>query len=111
MLVPARCGSPMAPRAPNPFCREEEVDALVRLMRAGQRVGLIGPRRIGKKSILLASLNKFSLPYVFISAEEFVKGGRGFDSPNFLSAYIAKVTEALYSSSGHRLVSRRQRAT
>ena len=92
------------PPTMNPFGREEEVNALVRLMRAGQPVGLIGPRRIGKTSILLASLNKSSLPYVFISAEEFVKGERGFDFPNFLSAYIAKVTEALYSSSGHRLV-------
>ncbi|BDC17267.1 ATPase [Acidianus sp. HS-5] len=70
-------------------------------MKAGQPVSLIGPRRIGKTSILLASLKRSDLPYTLISVEDFLKGEKGFNFPEFLSAYISKILLALYPFSGH----------
>ncbi|WP_338025414.1 ATP-binding protein [Acidianus ambivalens] len=56
---------------------------------------------MGKTSILLASLKKSNLPYVLISAEDFLKGEKGFNFTEFLSAYISKVILSLYPFSGH----------
>lgn len=64
------------PPTPNPFGRDQEINTLVKFMKNGQPVSLIGPRRIGKTSILLASLNRSSLPYVLISIEEFIRERR-----------------------------------
>ena len=86
-----------------PFGRESEVSTVVRLLREGQPVGLLGPRRIGKTSILLASLKASGLPYVLLSAEEFVRGERSFDLTEFLSAFVSRVTMAAYSRAGLRL--------
>jgi len=72
----------------NPFSRDREIDTLIGFMKGGQPVSLLGPRRIGKTSLLLASLNRSSLPFVLISVEEFVRGEKGFNLPEFLSAYI-----------------------
>ncbi|MBB5253522.1 AAA family ATPase [Sulfurisphaera ohwakuensis] len=90
------------PPTPNPFGRDQEIDTLIRFMKNGQPVSLIGPRRIGKTSILLASLNKSSLPFVLISVEEFVRGEKGFNLAEFVSAYISNVTITAYSFAGFK---------
>ncbi|MFP3163771.1 MAG: ATP-binding protein [Acidianus hospitalis] len=89
------------PPTENPFDRDEEISTLIKLMRGGQPVSLVGPRRIGKTSILLASLKKSNLPYVLISAEDFLKGGKGFNFTEFLSAYVSKVILSLHPFSGY----------
>ncbi|BCS93785.1 AAA family ATPase [Metallosphaera javensis (ex Sakai et al. 2022)] len=90
------------PPTSNPFGRENEVNSLLALMKNGQPVGLIGPRRIGKTSIILASLKKVPLPYAYISAEEFVRGEKGFNFAEFLSAYVSKLTYSIYAHAGYR---------
>jgi len=89
------------PPTENPFDRDEEISTLIKLMRGGQPVSLVGPRRIGKTSILLASLKKSNLPYVLISAEDFLKGEKGFNFTEFLSAYVSKVILSLHPFSGY----------
>jgi len=88
------------PPTSNPFGRDEEIRTLIGLVRNGQPVSLIGPRRIGKTSIILASLSRSSLPYVLFSAEEFIKNERGFNFQEFLSAYVSKVTNLALSLAG-----------
>ncbi|AWS00483.1 ATP-binding protein [Metallosphaera hakonensis JCM 8857 = DSM 7519] len=90
------------PPTPNPFGRDQEIAILTRFMRDGQPVSLIGPRRIGKTSVLLASLNRSSLPHVMISVEEFVRGEKGFNLAEFISAYINNVTVTAYSYAGYK---------
>ncbi|MEM0373298.1 MAG: ATP-binding protein [Ignisphaera sp.] len=90
------------PPTPNPFGRDQEINTLVKFMKNGQPVSLIGPRRIGKTSILLASLNRSSLPYVLISIEEFIKGEKGFNFAEFVSAYISNITAVTYSFAGYK---------
>jgi AAA+ ATPase superfamily predicted ATPase len=89
------------PPTENPFDRDEEISTLIKLMRGGQPVSLVGPRRIGKTSILLASLKKSNLPYVLISAEDFLKGEKGFNFTEFLSAYVSKVILSLHPFFGY----------
>ncbi|AAK42841.1 ATP-binding protein [Saccharolobus solfataricus] len=88
----------------NPFGREKEIESLLGLYKLGQPVGLIGPRRIGKTSLLLASLEHSSFPYSLISAEEFVRGEKGFDFAEFLSAYITSVTSTIYSKANYKII-------
>ncbi|QXJ31218.1 AAA family ATPase [Saccharolobus shibatae] len=88
----------------NPFGREKEIESLIRLYKLGQPVGLIGPRRIGKTSLLLASLEQSSIPFSLISAEEFIRGEKGFDFAEFLSAYITTVTATIYSKAGYKVI-------
>jgi len=88
------------PPTSNPFGRDEEIRTLIGLVKNGQPVSLIGPRRIGKTSIILASLSRSSLPYVLFSAEEFIKNERGFNFQEFLSAYVSKVTNLALSLAG-----------
>jgi len=88
----------------NPFGREREIQTLIRLYKIGQPICLIGPRRIGKTSLLLASLELSSTPYIIISAEEFIRGEKGFNFAEFLSAYIANVTTTVYSKGGYKVV-------
>ncbi|BDB99680.1 AAA family ATPase [Saccharolobus caldissimus] len=90
------------PPTPNPFGRDQEINTLVKFMKNGQPVSLIGPRRIGKTSILLASLNRSSLPYVLISIEEFIRGEKGFNFAEFISAYISNITTITYSFAGYK---------
>jgi AAA+ ATPase superfamily predicted ATPase len=90
------------PPTPNPFGRDQEINTLVKFMKNGQPVSLIGPRRIGKTSILLASLNRSSLPYVLISIEEFIRGEKGFNFAEFISAYISNITTVTYSFAGYK---------
>ncbi|ACP36687.1 conserved hypothetical protein [Sulfolobus islandicus L.S.2.15] len=52
----------------NPFGREKETESLIRLYKLGQLVGLIGTRRIGKTSLLFASLEQSSIPFFLISS-------------------------------------------
>jgi len=89
------------PPTDNPFGRDEEISTLIKLLKTGQPVGLIGPRRIGKTSILLASLKRVNLPYFLISAEDFLKGEKGFNFAEFLSAYVSKTLLTIYPFSGH----------
>lgn len=92
------------PPTPNPYGRDKEISELVNFMRNGQPVALVGPRRIGKTSILLASLQRSSLPHVLISVEEFLKGEKGFNFTEFLSAYVTRITATAYSLAGYKIV-------
>ncbi|WP_238699138.1 hypothetical protein [Saccharolobus sp. E5-1-F] len=88
----------------NPFGRENEIESLLRLYKLGQPIGLIGPRRIGKTSLLLASLERSSFPFSLISAEEFIRGEKGFDFAEFLSANITNITSTIYSKANYRII-------
>jgi hypothetical protein len=68
-----------APDPTGPFARESEVSTVARLLREGQPVGLLGPRRIGKTSILLASLRPHALPLrSALRQRSFVRAERSF---------------------------------
>ncbi|ARM77181.1 ATPase [Acidianus manzaensis] len=87
----------------NPFGREKEIGVLSNFLKSGQPVGLMGVRRVGKTSLLLASLHRVSLPYIYVSAEEFTSG-KSFDFYSFVSSYAVSVTSVLYSFAGYKVL-------
>ncbi|MCY0860923.1 MAG: ATP-binding protein [Metallosphaera prunae] len=113
MRVPAICGYQQmfvyGVPTTNPFGREREIGILSNFLRSGQPVGLMGVRRVGKTSLLLASLRQSSLPYIYLSAEEFTSG-KSFDFHSFISGYVVSVTSTLYSLAGYRVLTDKGRS-
>ncbi|EZQ11388.1 ATPase [Candidatus Acidianus copahuensis] len=93
------------PPTDTPFGREDDIRKVTLYMRRGQPLSLIGPRRIGKTSILLASIKQLNYPSVIVNAEEFVENEKGFDLHSFVSYTLESVMAEAYerAGKGHRL--------